>query len=167
MPLYHTLGEIPNKRHTIFKSKSGKHRHEELFGTVGFSGMSSLLYHTHRPTQVKRVLKTVDSRPEIAVENNIKSRLFKGFNLPRGKSYLDSRTPILVNSDCYISLAAPTSSMEGYFYKNTDADEVIFVHKGSGKLKTMLGNLDFAYGDYLLIPRGIIYQIEFDTPELD
>ena len=148
-----------------YKSKSGKHRYEELFGTVGFSGMSSLLYHTHRPTQVKRVLKTVDSRPEIAVENNIKSRLFKGFNLPRGKSYLDSRTPILVNSDCYISLAAPTSSMEGYFYKNTDADEVIFVHKGSGKLKTMLGNLDFAYGDYLLIPRGIIYQIEFDTPD--
>ena len=75
---------------------------------------------------------------------------------------MESRTPILVNNDCHISLAAPTKSMTDGFYKNTDSDELIFIHKGSGTLKTMLGNLDFSYGDYLLIPRGIIYQIEFN-----
>tara|TARA_B100000965_G_scaffold376618_1_gene370066 strand:- start:2177 stop:3331 length:1155 start_codon:yes stop_codon:yes gene_type:complete len=165
MPLYHTLGEIPTKRHTIFKSKSGKHRYEELFGTIGFAGMSSLVYHTNRPTQVKRVLKTVNCQPQIAVENNIKSRLLKGFDLPKKPNYLDSRTPILVNSDCHISLAAPTSSMQDFFYKNTDADELIFIHKGSGVLQTMLGNLSFSCGDYLLIPRGMIYQIEFDKAD--
>ena len=162
MPFYHKLGDIPNKRHTVFKSDDGKHRYEELFGTIGFVGMSSLVYHTQRPTQLKEVLKKENIQPEIAVENNIKSRLLKGFDLPKGTSYLKSRTPILINNDCHISLAAPSESMTENFYKNTDADELIFVHKGSGTLKTMLGNLDFSYGDYLLIPRGIIYQIEFN-----
>ena len=130
MPFYHKLGDIPNKRHTVFKSESGKHRYEELFGTIGFVGMSSLVYHTQRPTQVKEVLKKENMQPEIAVENNIKSRLLKGFDLPKGKSYLESRTPILINNDCHISLAAPSESMTENFYKNTDADELIFVHKG-------------------------------------
>ena len=165
MPFYHKLGDIPNKRHTVFKSESGKHRYEELFGTIGFVGMSSLVYHTNRPTQVKEVLKKENMQPEIAVENNIKSRLLKGFDLPKGKGYLESRTPILINNDCHISLAAPSESMTKKFYKNTDADELIFIHKGSGTLKTMLGNLDFSYGDYLLIPRGIIYQIEFNNQD--
>ena len=165
MPFYHKLGDIPNKRHTVFKSKSGKHRYEELFGTIGFVGMSSLVYHTQRPTQVKKILKKENIVPKIAVENNIKSRLLKGFDLAPGNCYLDSRTPILVNNDCQISLAAPSQSMTKNFYKNTDADELIFVHKGTGTLKTMLGNLDFSYGDYLLIPRGVIYQIEFDDKD--
>tara|TARA_B100000945_G_scaffold318284_1_gene322801 strand:+ start:9079 stop:10236 length:1158 start_codon:yes stop_codon:yes gene_type:complete len=165
MPLYHKLGDIPPKRHTVFKSKSGQHRYEELFGTIGFSGMSSLVYHTHPPTQFKDIIKTESINPEVVVENNIKSRLLKGFDLPREKKYLDSRTPILINNDCHISLAAPIESMGEDFYKNTDADELIFIHKGSGTLKTMLGNLKFAYGDYLLIPRGIIYQMEFDSDD--
>jgi len=165
MPLYHKLGDIPKKRHTVFKSKSGQHRYEELFGTIGFTGMSSLVYHTHPPTQFKELIKTESVNPEVAIENNIKSRLLKGFDLPRGKEYLDSRTPILVNDDCHISLAAPIESMTNSFYKNTDADELIFIHKGSGTLKTMLGNLNFSYGDYLLIPRGIIYQMVFDSDD--
>jgi homogentisate 1,2-dioxygenase len=72
---------------------------------------------------------------------------------------------MLVNRDCIIGLAAPRKSLTSYFYKNADADEMIFVHKGKGKLRTMLGNIPFEYGDYLIIPRGIIYQIEFDTEE--
>ena len=117
MPFYHKLGDIPNKRHTVFKSDDGKHRYEELFGTIGFVGMSSLVYHTQRPTQVKEVLKKENMQPEIAVENNIKSRLLKGFDLPKGKGYLESRTPILINNDCHISLAAPSESMIKNFYR--------------------------------------------------
>ena len=165
MPFYHKLGDIPKKRHTVFKSASGKHRYEELFGTIGFVGMSSLLYHAQRPTQIKEVLKQENIKPKIFVDNNIKSRLLKGFDLATGKGYLKSRTPILVNSDCHISLAAPSESMADNFYKNTDADELIFIHKGSGTLKTMLGNIDFSYGDYLVIPRGIIYQIKFNNED--
>jgi homogentisate 1,2-dioxygenase len=68
----------------------------------------------------------------------------------------------LVNNDCKIVLAAPTQSMTEYFFKNADADEVIFIHEGTGTLKTMYGNLKFEYGDYVVIPRGTIYQMEFD-----
>ncbi|HWY35745.1 MAG TPA: hypothetical protein VNX68_13955, partial [Nitrosopumilaceae archaeon] len=53
MPVYHKLGSFPQKRHTVFKSPEGKYYYEQLFGTEGFIGMSSLLYHVHRPTQVK------------------------------------------------------------------------------------------------------------------
>ncbi len=165
MPFYHKLGAIPPKRHTVFKSKLGAHHYEQLFGTIGFDGMSSLLYHKHRPTQVKEILETIDLSPEIAIEKNLKAYRFKGFELPAQKDYLQSRTPVLVNNDVHISLAAPKESQTEYFYKNTDADELLFVHKGSGMLKTFMGNLKFAYGDYLVIPRGMIYQIEFDSDD--
>jgi homogentisate 1,2-dioxygenase len=72
---------------------------------------------------------------------------------------------VLVNSDCHIVLAAPTESLRSYFYKNADADEMIFVHKGTGTLRTQLGNITFGYGDYLVVPRGMIYQIDFDTAD--
>lgn len=165
MPFYSKLGNIPDKKHTIFKSDKGDFYYEELFGTIGFDGMSSLLYHTQRPTQVKAILKSYDVSPKISVEKNMKSLSLKGFNITPTDDYLESRKTVLANSDCYIVLAAPKKSLRDYFYKNTDSDEVIFVHKGTGKLRTHLGNIDFKYGDYLVIPRGIIYQIDFDTED--
>ena len=165
MPIYHTLGTIPHKRHTTFRKKDGNLHYEQLFGTIGFDGMSSLMYHLHRPTQVKEVGDSQDLRPEAAVSHNIKSRLFKGFDVKPEDDYLKSRRTLLFNSDVHIGLAAPTRSQQEYFYKNADADELLFVHKGSGTLKSLLGEIPFEYGDYLLIPRGMIYQIHFDSPE--
>jgi len=165
MPIYHHLGTIPQKRHTIFKSPSGNFYYEQLFGTEGFSGHSSLSYHIHRPTQVKEILKSYSVQPKIAIDKNIKSLLLKGFDIKPTADFLESRKTVLLNSDCHIGLAAPTESLTNYFYKNADADELIFVHKGKGKLRTFLGNINFEYGDYLIIPRGMIYQIEFETSE--
>lgn len=165
MPLYHQLGKIPHKRHTIFKKPDGNLYYEQLFGTIGFAGMSSLLYHVHRPTQVVDILKSVDVTPKIAIEKNMKSYRLHGFKVKPEQDYLDARKTVLTNNDCSIVLAAPQQSMTSYFYKNADADEMIFVHKGSGKLRTLLGTLYFSYGDYLLVPRGIIYAIEFDSDD--
>ena len=162
MPRYHKLGDIPKKRHTIFKDKNGNFLYEELFGTIGFDGMSTLMYHTQRPTQVKEILKTYSVSPKAAVQNNMRSMMLNGFSVKPVSDFLESRKSILFNDTCQINLAAPTSSLSDYFYKNTDSDEVLFVHKGSGKLKTFLGNIDFSYGDYLVIPRGVIYQIDFN-----
>ena len=161
MPRYHKLGDIPKKRHTIFKDKNGNFLYEELFGTIGFDGMSTLMYHTQRPTQVKEILKTYSVSPKAAIQNNMRSMMLNGFSVKPVSDFLESRKSILFNDTCQINLAAPTSSLSDYFYKNTDSDEVLFVHKGSGKLKTFLGNIDFSYGDYLVIPRGVIYQIDF------
>lgn len=165
MPFYHKLGDIPEKRHVIFENPKGGFYYEQLFGTIGFDGMSSLLYHTHRPTKVKEILESIDMTPEIAVEKNMKSYALSGFNVTPTDDFLESRVPVLVNSDCHIVLAAPKKSLRDYFYKNADCDEMIFIHKGSGTLRTLMGNIDFKYGDYLVIPRGIIYQIDFDTED--
>jgi homogentisate 1,2-dioxygenase len=162
MPIYHRLGKIPQKRHTQFRKPDGGLYYEQLFGAIGFDGMSTLMYQVHRPTMVKEVLKEEDVAPQVAVAKNIKARLLKGFQVAPKADFLESRTPLLVNSDIHIALAAPQQSLREYFYKNADADELIFVHRGSGTLRTQLGNIPFEFGDYLLIPRGMIYQIEFD-----
>ncbi|MGK0412929.1 MAG: homogentisate 1,2-dioxygenase [Polaribacter sp.] len=162
MPFYHKLGKIPPKRHTQFRKKDGTLYAEQLFGTIGFDGMSTNSYHEHRPTMVKNIGKQYSVKPKIAKANNIQSYKFIGFQVPPENDYLESRKVVLTNSDCNIILAAPKKSTKTYFYKNTDADEVIFIHKGSGKLRTHLGNIDFKYGDYLVIPRGIIYKLDFD-----
>ncbi len=165
MPFYQKLGKIPHKRHTVFRQENGDLYHEQLFGTTGFDGMSTLLYHIQPPTTIKEVRGEKNIAPEIAFEKNLMPRSFKGYQVTPNKDYLESRNPILVNSDVYIELAAPQASMKDYFYKNADADEVIFVHRGSGKLRTQLGNIDFAYGDYLVVPRGMIYQLEFNDDD--
>ncbi len=165
MPIYHKLGNIPQKRHVQFKSPEGNFYYEQLFGTEGFNGHSSLMYHVHRPTQVKEIIKSYSVQPKIAIDKNIKSLLLKGFDIKPTADFLESRKTVLLNSDCHIGLAAPTKSLTDYFYKNADADELIFIHKGKGKLRTFMGNIQFEYGDYLVIPRGMIYQIEFETAD--
>ena len=161
MPHYHTLGKIPHKRHTQFRKPDGSLYAEQLFSTEGFSNDYSLMYHCHAPTDIIHTDEPYDVKPDIAEEKMLKHRSFEGFNLKPEGDFLKSRKSILVNNDCQIALAAPTESMRSYFYKNSDADELIFIHEGSGKLHTMYGNIEFVHGDYLIIPRGTIYQIEF------
>jgi homogentisate 1,2-dioxygenase len=163
MAHYHSLGSIPHKRHTQFRKPDGKLYSEQLFSTEGFSNDYSILYHNYPPTEIIRTDEPVNVQPHIAEEKMLKHRSFEGFKIKPEKDYLQSRKPVLVNNDCHIVLAAPQQSMTDYFYKNADADEMIFVHEGSGVLKTQYGNLAFGYGDYLVIPRGSIYQIEFAT----
>ena len=78
MPFYHKLGKIPHKRHTTFRKKDGTFHYEELFGTIGFDGMSSLLYHLHRPTQVKKIAESYSVAPEIEVKKNLSINLLFG-----------------------------------------------------------------------------------------
>ena len=163
MPFYRHLGKIPHKRHTVFRQPNGELYHEQLFGTIGFDGMSSLLYHLQPPTKVNEILGKKDISPVIEVDKNMQMRAFKGFDVPEINDLIDSRIPVLTNSDVTLHLSRPTNITENYFYKNVDADEVIFIHEGKGKLRTQVGNIDFSYGDYLVIPRGMIYQMSFEN----
>lgn len=163
--IYQKSGEIPKKRHTVFQDENGRHRYEQLFGTEGFSGISSLLYHLHRPTQIISIGEPLDVTPKAAVEKNITPRCIKGFEAKPTDDFLESKKNLFFNNDLIMGVAAPRKSMTDYFYKNGQCDELIFIHKGSGTLKTFLGDIKFEYGDYLIIPRGTIYQFEFDTEE--
>ena len=165
MPHYYSLGKIPHKRHTQFRRPDGKLYSEQLFSTEGFSSDYSLLYHIYPPTQIIRVEEPVDVKPKPATDNILKHRSFQGFNVKPEADYLKSRKIVLFNNDVQLSLASPQQSTKGYFYKNADADEVIFIHEGTGTLKTQYGQLPFSYGDYIVVPRGTIYQIDFNTPD--
>lgn len=165
MSHYYKLGSIPHKRHTQFRKPDGSLYAEQLFSTEGFSDDYSLLYHCHPPTQIIKTEPQVDVSPVIAEEKMLSHRSFESFKVPPIKDYLSSRIPVLVNNDCHIVLAAPQQSMYNYFYKNTDADEMIFVHEGSGTVHTQYGELPFSYGDYIVLPRGTIYQIEFNDEQ--
>lgn len=162
---YYSLGQIPPKRHTQFRKPDGSLYHEELFSTEGFSDVYSLLYHCNPPTQIVQVGEPFSIAPRTVHDRQLKHRCLKGFQIHPEDDYLQARKPVLVNNDCKIILAAPRKSMTDYFFKNADADEVIFVHEGSGILRTMYGNLRFEYGDYLVVPRGTVYQLHFDGPD--
>lgn len=162
MPFYHFSGKIPQKRHTVFRKPDGSLYAEELVSTEGFSSVYSLVYHCHPPTMVKSLGEPYSVEPKIAREKHLRHTSLRGFQVPAADDYLESRKPVLVNSDLHISLAAPRKSMTDYFYKNSQADEMIFIHVGSGVLKTGFGEIKFEYGDYLIIPRGTIYQLHFN-----
>lgn len=165
MPHYHKTGQIPHKRHTQFRKPDGSLYAEELFSTEGFSDSYSLLYHCHPPTMIQSVGEAQSVQPKIALAKQLNQRSLFTYRVPPQPDYLQSRTPLLVNNDLHISTAAPQQSMTNYYYKNADADEMLFVHEGSGVLRTQYGQIRFEYGDYLVIPRGSIYQIQFDTPD--
>jgi homogentisate 1,2-dioxygenase len=162
---YHTLGSIPNKRHTQFRKPDGTLYHEELFSTEGFSNKYSTIYHANAPTQIVQVGDPISIAPKTIHDKQLKHRCLLGFDIAQEDDYLKSRKPVLVNNDCKIILAAPRFGTKDYFFKNADADEVIFIHEGTGTLTTMYGKLKFKYGDYIVVPRGTTYTIHFDTTE--
>lgn len=165
MPHYCKRGQIPHKRHVQFLKPDGGLYNEELVSTEGFSHISSLIYHTHQPTAVLQVEPSYSVAPTIIDSTNMQNRCYKGFQIAPESDFLKARKYTLVNNDVYLSLAAPTASMTDYFYKNSSADEVLFIHEGKGKITTVFGELNFEYGDYVVIPRGTIYQIAFETSE--
>ena len=164
MPIYHSLGKVPRKRHTAFRKADGGLFYEELVGNQGFVGPSSLLYHIQQPTQITgvRVVKTFEWRPD--PDPTFRHRHFKTAALPASGSLTADRVPILFNADVALSFIQP-SRQDDDFYRNAQGDEVVYVSDGGGVLETQLGDLTFGRGDYLVIPRGILHRYRFtDQP---
>jgi homogentisate 1,2-dioxygenase len=164
MPFYHKQGSIPHKRHTQHRKPNGELYAEELVSTEGFSNIYSLVYHTHPPTLVTRIGEPWSVEPKIAVAKNMQHRSLLCFNVPAEDDYIKSRKVLLVNNDLHMGMAAPRKSLP-YYFKNADGDEVLFIHEGRGMFKSVYGNLSFSYGDYIVIPRGTVYQLEFETED--
>ncbi|HET7632917.1 MAG TPA: homogentisate 1,2-dioxygenase [Gemmatimonadaceae bacterium] len=164
MPIYHTLGTVPHKRHTVFRKPDGGLYAEELRGHEGFTGTSSLLYHTYPPTTVKSVKWLRATRYEADPDPVLKHRHFRTGRLtPHGSPTLD-RTPLLFNRDIAMLYVEPTVRDE-HFYRNAQGDEVVYVSKGSGVLESEFGDLPFGEGDYLVIHRGIMHRYQLNTTE--
>lgn len=165
MPIYHQLGKIPRKRHTVFRKEDGSLHPEELMGNKGFVGPSSLIYHLHEPTRVRKVslYRRLDWKAEEDPE--VRHRHFQMARIKPSTSPTLDRTPILFNSDVSLSFVVPQQRQEDFFYRNSDGDEVVYVSDGEGVLESMLGNLPFGRGDYLVIPRGILHRYLITSDE--
>ncbi|MBL8141180.1 MAG: homogentisate 1,2-dioxygenase [Acidobacteria bacterium] len=163
MPIYRTLGSVPRKRHSVFRRADGALYAEELIGNKGFVGPSSLVYHLRQPTQVltSRLLATLEWQTE--PPGAFGHRHFRTAQLSAGPSLTLDRVPMLVNGDVALSMALPAAD-DDFFFRNAQGDEVIYVSDGAGVLETALGEIDFVRGDYLVIPRGLLYRARFTEP---
>src|SRR6476660_4302265 len=162
MPIYHTLGSIPRKRHTAFRKPNGGIYAEELMGHEGFTGTSALLYHVHPPTTVKSVRRLCETAFEPDPDRALRHRHFHTAQAKKGGSPTLDRIPILFNQDIAMLYVEPDKEDE-HFYRNAQADELIYVAKGKGLLETVFGELPFGEGDYLIIHRGILHRYRFET----
>src|SRR5581483_11990281 len=79
----------------------------------------------------------------------------------RGGSPTLDRIPLLFNQDIAMSYVEPGQQDE-HFYRNAQADELVYVAKGAGVLESVYGDLPFGEGDYLVIHRGILHRYRFD-----
>ncbi|MBS1681046.1 MAG: homogentisate 1,2-dioxygenase [Bacteroidetes bacterium] len=164
---YHKLGQIPPKRHTQFRQPDGSLYKEELVSSEGFSGIYSNLYHIHPPTKIKEV-RTPEkfATKRIGEYKLLQTHLNTSKVTETGEDYLSARKVLLTNNDCSLSICAPKKRTMDYFYKNAEGDEVIFVHDGNGTLTSQFGKLEVKQGDYVVIPRTVIYKLDFEPGTL-
>jgi homogentisate 1,2-dioxygenase len=163
MPSYHRLGELPRKRHTVFRQPDGSLYHEHVMGSRGFSGPESLLYHRRAPTSIlsSRLLQRLEWPLE--AEGMLRMRHFETHRLPQEKSTTINRVPLLFNSDVALCFVQPTAS-DDFFYRNAQGDELVYVSEGTGVLETQMGEMSYQAGDYVIIPRGITHRWRLGQP---
>ncbi len=162
MAYYTKLGTIPKKRHTQFRRPDGALYSEEVFGTEGFVGPTSTLYHIHPPTQVSGWKALYSTAPEYVEKSVMRMRHLVSKGLAVEGDPVTGRKVVLGNADVEIAICIPAEAKTPYFYKNGQGDECLFIHYGSGECRTMFGTLKFGPKDYIVIPKGTIYEIEFN-----
>ncbi len=158
MPYYTKLGLLPQKRHVQFRRPDGCLYSEEVFGTEGFVGPTTTMYHIHPPTQVYGWKPLYSTKVEYVETDIMRMRHVKSAPLPPKGDFVTGRVVLFGNSDCEMAVCNPAEQLS-YHYKNGQGDECIFIHFGSGVCHTMLGTLKFGPRDYLVIPKGVIYTI--------
>ena len=161
MPYYTSLGKIPSKRHIQFRRPDGELYSEEVFGTEGFVGPTSTMYHIHPPTQVSGWKTLYSTKTEFVETEIMRMRHLKSMDLSPNGDPITGRTVLFGNIDVEMSICIPAEEM-GYHYKNGSGDECLFIHHGSGIVHTSMGTLEFREKDYIIIPKGIIYRMEFN-----
>lgn len=162
MPHYHKLGNIPQKRHTQYRQPDGSFYKEEVVGTKGFSGISSILYHINPPTQVEKIRGVTPIKLEAWEQDKLRHYHFKTLNVKPEGDYVTGRKVLMFNNDVSLSISRPKEQMS-YFYKNGEGDELVFVHVGNGTLESIYGSLDYHEGDYIVIPRGVIHKFNLKS----
>jgi homogentisate 1,2-dioxygenase len=116
---------------------------EEEYARNGFFGRYAHLYRKHPPVGWTRI------------EGPLKPRAYDLGKLETTAAY--ERTPLLANQDVVVHSVTIESPMP-WLFRNADADEVTFVHEGSGRIETDFGPMSYEPGDYLVVPRGTAHR---------
>jgi homogentisate 1,2-dioxygenase len=161
MPRYHALGELPRKHHIQFRKPDGGLYAEELFSTRGFSGPMSTLYYIHPPTEVSGWEDRGSVRPVYLEDEPLRHRHLKTRPMEPCGDAISGRVALMGNNELEWHQVVVAEQMSTY-YKNADGDECLFIHDGSGTMESLMGTVHFRPGDYLVIPRGITYKLNFD-----
>lgn len=161
MPRYHRLGQLPQKHHIQFRKPDGGLYTEQLFSTRGFSGPMSTLYHVNQPTEVTGWEDRGSIAPVYLDDEPLRHRHLKTARMKPCGDAVSGRIPIMGNPDVEWHQVVVAEQMDTY-YKNADGDECLFIHDGAGTLESLFGSIRFREGDYLVIPRGTIYKLNFD-----
>jgi homogentisate 1,2-dioxygenase len=173
MPFYQRRGEVPRKRHIVFR-ENGRLLTEEVMGLEGFTGNESILYHLESPCRVKELGTFTPIVREEWVPETHAHRLQNTYDVPPSGDEISGRRSLMWNDDVEISFCRPAGTMD-YFFRNGEGDEVVFVHEGKGTLETIFGDVPYSDGDYIVIPRGTTYRfmpegdqryLVFETPGL-
>jgi homogentisate 1,2-dioxygenase len=173
MPFYQRRGDVPRKRHIVFR-ENGRLLTEEVMGLEGFTGNESILYHLESPCRVKELGDFTPIEREEWVPDKHAHRLQNTYDVAPEGDEISGRRTLMWNADVEISFCRPSGSMD-YFFRNGEGDEVIFVHEGRGTLETTFGDVPYSDGDYVVIPRGTTYRfmpegeqryLVFETPGL-
>ncbi|MCH7774341.1 MAG: homogentisate 1,2-dioxygenase [Bacteroidetes bacterium] len=163
MSFYVKVGKVPPKRHITFYKDDGKSLYrEELFSTLGFSGIYSIKYHINMPTQVKKIGEIPQNNSIDWPDAPLQYYHFFTENKKTGGDILKARNEFLKNDNCVIS-TANVSEDSDFFFRNSYAHELIFVHHGKGEFLSEYGCLNFEQWDYIVVPKGTTYQIKFDS----
>ena len=163
MAYYYKLGDIPPKRHTQFRQPDGSLYKEELVSSRGFSGIYSNLYHIYPPTRIKSVGEPIPYETKVAADQALKQTHLNTSKIGHtGNDFLQGRKMLFTNADVTFGLLYAEKLSMDYYFKNAEADEVLFIHDGNGYLHSQFGSLRIKQGDYVVIPRTTIYKVEWD-----
>ena len=142
---------------------------EEEHARQGFFGKTTHLYRLHPPTDWTRIegplkphsydlnhLFPVDPAAEGDASTQQARAKALGDSMFGSVEAAFAPVCFLHNQDVAMHFVAP--SVMDFFYRNTDGDDVYFIHAGGGRLETDFGVLDYVRGDYLVLPRGTTYR---------
>ena len=160
---YHQLGRVPPKRHmqTRRDGDGSELLIEEVLGYEGFSGNESILYHLHSPCRLAEVGGFTPIRREEWVPDAHVHRLANANGIEPHGDPVGGRELLMFNDDLEVSVCKPVEPQSGFF-RDGEGDEVVYVHRGTGVLRTMFGPLRYREKDYVVIPRGTTHRWELD-----
>ena len=141
------------------EGKSSRQAHADLpngtfereMSKEGFFGPSAHIYHRNPPTGW------------IDWDGPLRPRAFNLNNLTQNVDCPWNSVELLFNENCRIAMWRASKSMK-HLVRNADGDQLLFIHSGTGELYSDFGRFEIIAGDYVLLPRGTMWRVQFKSP---